>query len=498
MLAYWLCVQPLRPLLHRSTFQRAFNKGTPNPVYGTNQPHALLYALAALGTRHALVPGLSEADRTKCGNYYCEKSRELLLAGYFNPAPGAGPIGHIEALQAMTLIFTYCVPGGMTPTLLPLLQTRVDTILKLFVDPRLPGGGNLLVPSTEPVDASDWLLREIRARLWIGTLVADISTSYQSARPLLYDWFRQPFTLPCHEHFFDMESPEQAFHLLYRDPAQPRRPPVVIDFTALASPDIAPAARSAIVASVFQPALHYSASYSCIVVFNLFVGMLRARLAMYATSSSVDPLVVGSKEPIYDSPTERTYRTMAQHIENLVDDFFAVLPADIGQGLDRGDPSPFFKNWNRYFSDLSYAHAFFTGYVMARSARMDIWGDPTKASNPDVMLSTPRYYNHLKAASVVVKLIEGQINDDPSLRWSHNAGFGSMLKIGYLFLAAIRHGKGNQGRFEREVKVVARALNQIGRTVQSAPKELARGFEVAMRAAGIMPLDASPPADSLD
>jgi hypothetical protein len=442
-----------------------------------------MYAVAAVGSKFALVPGLSHEDRMKCGQQFCEKARDLLLAGYLGRSTRGnlsepGVISDIEAIQTLTLIFTYFVPlAGLNPILLPLLQTRLGLILEYCLDATTEG----LAPPCPPSDVTDWILRELRVRTWAQAAIEDTTMAYHRKGELLYNWFQHPFRLACHELFWDMESPELAFEMMLAASAPFGPAGTVVDIQPLSLLTLQPKTRAMMIAELFRPCFAQSGSFGVIMLFNTLLRALRMQLRSFAELSGVKPLQICAQEPEMDSENERFYRQRAGHIDALAGDFFAVLPPDISGPFESGDLAPYFANWSKYFSDLAYAHAFFTGCVMTRCSEIEVWGDPATASAE--LLSSPRLAGVMQVATLVGRLLEGQLADDPSLRWSHETHFGMILRIGYVFLAAMRGGLST--RFERELVTVLRALERFAMTGQPVARARTDEFLMALKGAGI-------------
>ncbi|KAI9014068.1 hypothetical protein DFJ74DRAFT_275242 [Hyaloraphidium curvatum] len=109
---FWSDYHKLYPLVHRASFEAAFAPNAASPLYGTHPPLALVFAMAAIGARTSNF-GLSEAGKATLGRAYCERSRDVLLAGYFDANPLCRPISDIEALQTLILLLQVLLGVGI-------------------------------------------------------------------------------------------------------------------------------------------------------------------------------------------------------------------------------------------------------------------------------------------------------------------------------------------------------------------------------------------------
>ncbi len=366
----------------------------------------------------------------------------------------------IEAVQTLSLLFTYYMPRNSQSTLFPILQRRTELVLKMCMDPMT---GSLAYPA--PRDPVEWISTDLKLRAYVACLVADITTAFSVDRDPLHDWFGNAFPLPSHERYWDLESPEIAFGML-RDFQAP-----VADFRPLMSPALAPGQRRALISSIIIPVINQMASYGTLPLVNSFLKLQRMHMRRFAGQAGIHPPKIAAQSPGKDTDVENTYRTRAWHVTSLVDDVFASLPGDLATALSSADTKSYFANHRAYFPDLSFAHSFFTGCVMLLCASVEVWGDMRGIEH---YLGSEGFRPILMKAGHVVKLLEGQMADDPSLRWSHYSHFGSIMKIGHLFLEA--------GRAD-EARVVRGAAERFGRTFGEV-KEIVVGFSRAVEGLG--------------
>jgi hypothetical protein len=113
----------------------------------------------------------------------------------------------------------------------------------------------------------------------------------------------------------------------------------------------------------------------------------------------------------------------------------------------------------------------------------------------------------MDAAIRFTRLVEGQLLEDPVLRWNHFALFMSFLKVGGLNLATWKlHREGRESALfgvagdevlesmERDVKIVALHLEVMGNRFWLWGAQFSRILKKLMIAAGIVPF----PAGRLD
>jgi hypothetical protein len=366
----------------------------------------------------------------------------------------------IEAVQTLSLLFTYHMPGNSQNTLFPLLQRRTELVLKMCAD---PVSGSLIPPVAREPEA--WISTDLKLRAFVSCLVGDITTAFSTDRDPLHDWFGRPFQLPCHERYWDLENPEVAFGMLREVRG------TVVDFSPLVSHALAPGQRRALIGSAIIPVMNQAASYGTLSLVNSFLRLQRMQMRRFAGQAGLHPPKISAQDPLKDTEHESTYRRRAWHVASLVDDVFASLPADIAGALRSADTRSYFANHRAYFPDLAYGHAFFTGCVMLLCASVEVWGD---LRGIEQFLGSEGFRHILMKAAHVVKLLEGQMADDPSLRWIHQSHFGSVLRLGYLFLEA--------GRGE-EAKVVHGAVERFGRIFDDV-REAVGGFGRAVEGLG--------------
>lgn len=459
--AYWNFLHASSTVVHRPIFERAFLENR-TPIYGNGAPLALLYALAANGTRLTPMPGLTDEQRIRCARMYADRSKELVSAYYSQPE-GQNAMTDIEALQTMLVLYDYFVPAGFAVAMFPFLERLADLAVNVCLDKAT--GGAVVGLAREPEDALEWVVAEMKTRAWLMTSLMDVATATIAKREPLHQYFRHKLYLPAHELFYDMNSWEDAFDLLFRAPDKPER--TLVDFSVLSALEVDPDLRAQVLKDVISPTFRHAATYGTLGVVNNCMRDLRNRIRAFAMANGIAPLALISKDSSQDTPSERAYRMHVSHMDNLVADIYAAMPPEFGPDLAKGSGTSFFKLWPTYFSDRGYAHAFMASCVMVQAFTLEnvMSGDPSTASAE--IFSSPFFVRVLESAIIIVRLLRAQLEDDPGLSLLPYSIVYTVLRVGYLFLAAVRVSQ-NAGQnsaemgYDDDVRVIARVLDSFG------------------------------------
>lgn len=216
--AYWSLIHPTCPLIHRPTFDAAYSNSDTGSVYSGKPPAALMYALAASGSRR-------HHDRVRAhhaGKFYADKATSFLLAGYFSPPPDARSVSDLEAVQTLLILADFYTSQSVPSA--DLIRTLLPITLQVCMDPST----GIIPLGREPVSPEEWIAGEMRCRAWCAAACLDISFAPSESRPLLYDWTRHPVVIPAHESLFDADPASTGFSLVYGAGARP----FAVDFSA--------------------------------------------------------------------------------------------------------------------------------------------------------------------------------------------------------------------------------------------------------------------------
>ncbi|KAI9013680.1 hypothetical protein DFJ74DRAFT_733833 [Hyaloraphidium curvatum] len=496
--AYFDYYNKRNPIVHRATFLRAFvDAGSPR-IYGPNAPRALLFALAAAGSINAEFPGLQDAQRVRAGREFANRARELVLAGYFDRPAYARSITGLEAVLVLLVLSGYYVPQGLAARMFPMLQRMVALLAEVCVDgPGATVGG---ADGDPPADATEWVLREMKTRAFVFVSTTDCLQAPTAGRLPLYPYFRHPIVFPAHDGFYEMDDEEEAFALLHSSPDRPAR--ARFDgFRELQHAHIAAARRAELVRRLVSPALEGRAFVGTLFFFQAFIAGIKARQRLLAAENKLRVLQLALQDPALDTPPEALYRRLELQITALYADAWSAIPS-VGISLGAGNPWPFLRAWPSFFSARGHAHSFLAVAITLSNYPLEgyLSGDPSSA--PEAFFASPYFLSVLRAASVAVGLMRGQLADDPGLRWAHVVELATALRTGYVLLGAAR-AVGVRGAhtdplgYAEDIKTVVRVMDSLGRAFKPLGTRFARDFRRAVLAAGIDP-DAPPPAEEED
>lgn len=500
---FWDCFNITSPIVHQKAFEEAF-VAPGSTIYGANPPTALLYAMAANGTRFAELPSSMDGERLRCSRYFVEKAKDLLLSGYYGS--GQPVVTDIEALQTLFLIYNYLIPERVAPGAFVLMERGVDILIKLYTQP-----DGTPIGFRPPVDAIDWLHTELVLRMYILYAIWDVAYAYLVGRDTLHPYFSHPVALPSHESYFVMPPPE-AFVMLRSYLPQSSQVWTIVDFSLLTgafAPD--PATACQLVDSVIAPIFQHRASHLAAVYCLGFLREFRRGLRQFAQTQSIDPVELASQHAPNDSPAETVYRQQVATFDAMGSQIALSLPQEIGLHLAAGDPRPLLHRSNFFFPDYRYAHSFLCSYISARCMAVENWMPNIAEDPPVAFYSSPDFLSTLESGILVVRLMSFQMAEEERLRWSRPWAMVPVLRVGGLHVAAVKMCRGAQmdglnqnldgvEAAKEDVRVIWRWLDVMGAIHRPLGRMLALNFRKVMRDAGIEPESpamTSPPALSV-
>ncbi|KAI9013681.1 hypothetical protein DFJ74DRAFT_771550 [Hyaloraphidium curvatum] len=495
IVAYFDYYNKRNPLIHRGTFLRAFTPPGSPRIYGPNPPLALLFAVAAAGSGQAEVPGLSDTQRIRAGREFANRARELVLSGYFDRPPGMRAMTDLETMLVLLVLSGYFVPAGLAAHMFPMQQRMVALLAEVCVDgPEATVAG----ADDDPADATEWVLREMKTRAFAFISVMDCMAAPTAGRQPLYPYFRHPIRFPAHDGYYEMEDEELAFQMLHRSPDGPA-PPRFDSYRELYSSRTPPARRAELIRTFLAPSFEGRAFVGNLLLMHAFMCTIKVRQRALIRDHGIGVMRLALQDRSLDTPPEAAYRRLEEHVAALYGDIWAAIPG-FGAALGAGDPGPFLRTWPSVFSAKGHAHSFlatcvaFTAFPLERY----VLGDPSAA--PDAFFASEHFLAVLGGASVAVGLLRGQLADDPGMRWAPVAEMAAVLRAGYVLLGAaraagVKGGGGDPLGYAEDLKVVARAMDSLGRAFRPLGTRLARDFRRLVLAVGIDPDAPAPPEE---
>lgn len=457
--AYWTYCHVWSPTVHKLTFEKAFCLSS-SRIYG-GKPTALLFAIAAIGTRFAELPGVTDRQRRQYAREYCERSKALLLSGYYDghqdPLPdthGPPPVStnrmsRLEAAQTLILIFQFCVSSGLAPRGFILLERLFDVVLELCVDRTR---GVLLGSNWRPSTEFEWIFDEMRKRVLASFVAMDVTFAYAAKREPMYDYFQHPFRFASHEFYFDTLSPDIAFDILYNSVDSSRDVDQPYDFKLLLRTRD-PTDLAILLRQLVDPVFAQKRSVVSFTMLATAVRYQRIRIRELAVHTNIDPYLLAAKQSNEDpsSPmvSELVYIDNAKALETLEEALVAALPPDLAYAFGEGITAPMFANAGLHFVDERFVHIFILACLSLRYAVVENWCDDDigvtatlrsdeTAGMPLRFFQSPVFLRIVEYSILFVRLVEGQLLYDPELKWNHFALFMATLKIGGLNLATLK------------------------------------------------------------
>ncbi|KAI9000357.1 hypothetical protein DFJ74DRAFT_697528 [Hyaloraphidium curvatum] len=387
----------------------------------------------------------------------------------------------MEAVQTIFVVVQAGIYLGFAQRAVGLFQLGLCIVQRLCLTQADPAGGGfppgrdcVLLPTAPPRDVVDWIRGEMCRRLWFAMMNFEVIFAYVSNREEDTDFFvlAPRLQLPCHDVFFEHHDTGFAFTELY-GPGSSGDEPAVVDFSQfLATPDVQAGDR--LVASLMEPAFLWRASPSfCAVAFANFLRHLRLRMRSFASRSGVETLRTLAKEPRELTDAEQKYCELVRVFETLCEAAFRHLPPGFGPAAAQGEAAPFFAASGAHFNSNAAAHIFWLVLMQLRAYRCEHWiqGDPAAADAR--LFSSPGFLPVLEGAVLFVRMAEGQMAADPSLKGVHQLSITALLRMGALSMAALGVMKARLPPEElaaaveasghaHDLRVIARYLDGIG------------------------------------
>jgi hypothetical protein len=438
--AYFESCHVFPSIIHRSTFQFAFLK--PSPIY-KQKPHALLCAMAALGVRHAVIPGgLSLSDRMKMGADFCDRARQFLLAGYFAKArtnvPGA--MSDMESVQTLILIYQYAIFEGGAGKAAELLERASDILREMSPSSGMRFHG---LNPVRPANAVEWVRDELVRRVFISLAWMDMAYSYYGNRKPFMDYHSEPVILPAHEFYFDMGDAEEAFTLLYGvngiglDPA-------VVDCSACSNRSRVPDAELAcsLVRAVIAPIFQLRASWTSIMYLTSLFRLFRTRLRELAQSARVNPMQLMAQDPSFDSVAEATYRSFVSTFDLALAEVNNAIPEEVAFPLVGGDAGRFLALGSQWFNGYPYLFGFLSALISLRSQSVENWldgGDSGRSIEDAAFFASSPMQSILESSILITRVLaEMMQNREWKIGFMITPTGLAALRAGFLDLATLR------------------------------------------------------------
>lgn len=485
---YWNCFHVPTPIVHRKTFEAAFLAGD-SSVYGSRQPTALMYAMAANGVRFADIPGPVDDARLQISRHYCTIARDLVLSSYYGRA-GDAVMSHLEAVQTIYLIYNYLLPEYGAPAAFVLLQRGLEILLVLSGSLR----GQQQVGFKTPQDHIEWVRNEMIVRLFIIFGLWDTSYAYLTGRELLHDYFATRTALPCSEAIFNLSS-EEAFSYLCPHPATGTPPWRSIDFSRITDGSADTTEACHIVASITSYVFNREAGHMALVYLLAFLRQCRFTLRQLAEGYGIDPIVMAAKQARIPNE-EAIYRAKAELLQTMVDQFINSIPENIGMPLAEGNPEPLFALApGNIFPDIPYTHTFLCTYICIRAIPIENWLPPEESDPSLRFFQSETFLNILEIGIIICRLLESQLAMEPQLRWSRPYTVMPVLRVGGLHVAAVKLCQqaaeesgaplGALDGAKEDARIAWRWVDAMARIHRPMGRYLANSFRRVLRNAGI-------------
>lgn len=199
-------IQPWMPLLHKPSFRqdyaRRLQDGGQNCLDRLGKDEALLlYSIFAISARFSTFPSLKDIPVLHRGDNFGKRALRLCgdHQGIFRPS--------ITYLQGCTVLAFYFYSSGLSTQgwMLAGICGRLAYELEL---------SDLDEDDYEPVDASDWVLKEGHRRLWWLVWELDTFGSTVCKRPFAIDRHRISIMLPVSDEVWFARTPTPSARLL--------------------------------------------------------------------------------------------------------------------------------------------------------------------------------------------------------------------------------------------------------------------------------------------
>ncbi|KAI9003042.1 hypothetical protein DFJ74DRAFT_443524 [Hyaloraphidium curvatum] len=520
---FWSDYHKLFPVIHRASFEAAFAPNTNSELYGPNPPLSLLFALAATGAR-TLELGLSDMDKARLGRAYCERSRDLLLAGYFGADPTRRPIGDLEALQTLVVLLNVLLGAGMLDRTTGAMLREAAGLVGRLLDLDALGGPLDKVPGS----ATDWIRAESALRAWIAVASFDVWVagpeaivallfltfphrpwSYFVERMPLLDFFpRRPFRLPCHESYFDNPDPKTAFFALFLSPLSAPSGALVDFGPFFRAVDLE--AGSRLVRQLVEPVFSGRASVHALWYLSMFFRSLRHRIRHQAVQNNVNPLATLGRPPSELTAAEMAFVAQTRLFDHMVNATYSSLPTAYAPDLWQGDAVAFLSSWRLWF--CLEGHAFHAVAMLAaiRSYSLEhlFLRDGAAPEAGASLLHSPDFVPILEGGIAFVRLLASQLGADPQGRHLHFGNAMPAFRVAGMNLAAIavlraspRAAEADASPYADDLRVILRFMETVGKHYGVMPRRVADNFRCTLLAAGIgtaAPVHSAPQVEEVE
>ncbi|KAI9032958.1 hypothetical protein DFJ74DRAFT_143174 [Hyaloraphidium curvatum] len=495
--SYWENFHPFVPMVHRPTLEAAF-AGRGSAIYGERPPLALLYAAAGCGAFMVRTGALSEPEKMRIGIAYCERARDLLLAGYFgSPQAAARPVTDMEASQALWQLLEALLSVGMVGKAAPLMRHGISILARLAAaGPDLRGRNDCLSPAWIPANVEQWLRGELVLRLWVAYANLDVVFAHHTNREPSFDWFpRRPIRLACHELYWTHPDPAAAFDLVFVS-GDGRFLPTSANFGEFFAGGYRLEDGQRLMRDVVRPVFELRAGTYAVLHLNSFFRLLRLRIRDDAKRTGVEPMATIARPAEQWTPAEAAFRARVQIFDAVVAEVFASMPPEIGAGLAQGDAGPLMASWPTYFADPMHALMLITTVMPLHAYPIEHFMGHGKPEGAQASLfSSPEFLRVLDSAVLYVRLMGSQMDHDPELRSPHfmrtyetfMAAAINFAGIGILRSANTPPAAVASSGFANDLRTIARHMDAVGRNFGLMYQRSAARFRKSMLDAGVRP-----------
>lgn len=489
--SYWHHVWPVSPVIHKHSFSEALT--APSGIWGTNPPYALLFGMAALGVWPLDDTSLSHSDRYRLSRTFCEAARDMVFAGHLDHMDSPTPNPRMSDLEAMLTVFMVYVAmaqAGLVRGGRSALTYAAQTLSRLLVR-----HDSLQLHKSFPPDPDTWIISEITLRFYIVFSSTDASSVYWGHKQPLFDFYNGLFPLPSSELYFMHHDSCEAYAAL-RSSLEIEGSPCwpTIDFDAFAeNPTIEGAHRLA--AEFAAPVFEHRGSALGVFLQNSFLRHTRGQMRTLVQSRNLDTVAMMGKNPEEYTPDEAEYRTLVSLFDALIEGTFSAIPGTLGLALTSGDSRTLLYNFHAYFPHPGPAHLVLTMLMALRSLPMEHYLAIDPPGGVGVFFGAPEFLRILESTVLYSRLLDGKLEADPEVAWSHHVQVLPATRVGAFLLAVIKilrsgagpDGLGDTTGLAEDVRAIVRFLRHVGNRIGPAVATLAEDFAQSVCAAELSP-----------
>lgn len=496
--AYWSHVHFSFPMVHRATFESAWNGGQQgSAIYGPNRPVALYYTLATSGLAFLELPHLTDAYKAHLCREWTAMARDHLAANYFSQNR---TVTDLEAAQTLVILYLRLVSFLLIPRAFMYLERAIEIVPRLIQDPLNSGS---FIGLGVPTDHIDWIRSEMILRLFIVAGAHDQGYAYLTQGfPSMHLFFR--IGLPCHETYFDNPSSAEAFDLLRKahTAAGPTTPFwTQVDLSIVLRPDPDPQLARMLVRALIRPIFAQLASTLSALYLLAMLRQMRIRVRDFASANGIDPIRLASSSPEFDSPASKLFRQHVGTLQVMINEMTSSLPEPIAQAMAAGDAGPLLQLGNTTLGHPGHAHCLLGAFLAGHALAVESWM-PDSPADPDLaFFSSGTFETVIESGVLAAHLMEGQLAVDPRLRWHLQWSFIPSMRVGGLLAASVRTcsrsmrilgpeaAEANEAA-RRAAKIIGKWVDIIGWYHKPLGHQMADNFQKLMVDAGIEPDDA--------